>query len=85
MWLCLSLIVLGCSNQHHLEPNLRQYVSKVTEENEPVFDAGYVDLNGDGLNEALVLLKGMQWCGSGGCTFMIFENLGTRYQFISLV
>jgi len=83
LWLCLSLIVLGCSNQSHIKPDLRQYVSEVTEENEPVFDAGHADLNGDGLNEALVFLKGMQWCGSGGCTFMIFENLGTSYQFIS--
>lgn len=81
--LCLSFVIFGCSNQADLNPDLQQSVSEATQENEPVFSTGYADLNGDGLEDAVVFLKGMQWCGSGGCTLMIFENLGDSYQLIS--
>ena len=81
--LCLSFILLGCSNQPVLKPDLQQSVSEITQESEPLFSTGYADLNGDGLEDAVVFLKGMQWCGSGGCTLMIFENLGDSYQLVS--
>lgn len=81
--LCLSFVIFGCSNQADLKPDLQQSVSEATQESEPVFSTGYADLNGDGLEDAVVFLKGMQWCGSGGCTLMIFENLGDSYQLIS--
>ncbi|MDD9194313.1 hypothetical protein PVK62_00495 [Aliivibrio sp. S3MY1] len=81
--LCLSFVIFGCSNQADLKADLQQSVSEATQENEPVFSAGYADLNGDGLEDAVVFLKGMQWCGSGGCTLMIFENLGDSYKLVS--
>lgn len=81
--LCLSFVIFGCSNQAVQKPDLQQSVSEATQESEPVFSIGYADLNGDGLEDALVFLKGMQWCGSGGCTLMVFENLGDNYQLIS--
>ena len=81
--LCLSFMIFGCSNQADLKPDLQQSISEATQESEPVFSVGYADLNGDGLEDAVVFLKGMQWCGSGGCTLMIFENLGDNYQLIS--
>ena len=81
--LCLSFVIFGCSNQADLKPDLQQSVSEATQENEPVFSTRYADLNGDGLEDAVVFLKGMQWCGSGGCTLMIFKNLGDSYKLIS--
>lgn len=83
LWLCLSFIILGCSNQANLESDLQQSISKITKETNSIFSTRYADLNGDGLDEALVFLKEMQWCGSGGCTLLIFKNLGNHYQFIS--
>ncbi|MGF1727796.1 hypothetical protein [Photobacterium nomapromontoriensis] len=83
VWLCLSFMILGCTNQSYLEPDLKQSVAEATQESDPVFSTGYADLNGDGLDDAVVFLQGMQWCGSGGCTLMVFENLGDRYRFIS--
>lgn len=83
LWLCLSLIILGCSNQVNLKSDLQQSISEITQENNSVYSVGYADLNGDGLDDALVFLKGMHWCGSGGCTLMVFKNLGDSYQFIS--
>ena len=31
------------------------------------------DLNGDACEDALVYVAGPDWCGSGGCTLLIFE------------
>ena len=33
------------------------------------------DLNQDGLADAVVLLDGSEWCGSGGCTLLVFKGL----------
>lgn len=33
------------------------------------------DLNQDGIDDAVVLLSGMEWCGSGGCTLLVFQGL----------
>ncbi|PSW62136.1 hypothetical protein C0W54_07335 [Photobacterium kishitanii] len=76
-------MIVGCNSQPNSQPNLNKSVSEATHETKPLFDVGYSDLNGDGLKDALVLLNGSNWCGSGGCTFMVFENLGTRYKLIS--
>src|ERR1700676_2125153 len=32
------------------------------------------DLNGDGRADAIVLMSGPPWCGSGGCTMLIFQG-----------
>ena len=35
----------------------------------------WADLNGDGRDDALVALRGADWCGSGGCTLLVFEAM----------
>ncbi len=35
----------------------------------------WADLNGDGADDALVYLDGTSWCGSGGCTVLVFEAI----------
>lgn len=35
----------------------------------------WVDLNGDAAEDALVYLSGEAWCGSGGCTVLVFEAM----------
>jgi hypothetical protein len=43
----------------------------------------WVDLNGDGKQEAIVYLLG--WCGSGGCSTLILEPNGSSYKVITHV
>lgn len=43
----------------------------------------YVDLNGDGLDEALVLLSGDYWCGTGGCNMAVFEGTPEGHTLVS--
>ena len=40
------------------------------------------DLNGDGNKE---LLAQLDWCGSGGCTLLIFDNVEQKWQFNSRI
>lgn len=44
----------------------------------------YIDLNGDNKPELVVHLYGMYFCGTGGCTTMIFKNVGSEYRLVSL-
>ena len=44
------------------------------------FSAAFVDLNGDGRRDALVLVSGPGWCGTGGCQFYVLEHRGDRYR-----
>ncbi|MNR84813.1 hypothetical protein D3C71_1089720 [compost metagenome] len=39
------------------------------------YQTSLYDLNQDGIDDAVVLLSGMEWCGSGGCTLLIFQGL----------
>lgn len=50
------------------------YVSPFDETEENVqIQTEWADLNGDGVDDALVYLNAPSWCGSGGCTVLVFE------------
>lgn len=43
-----------------------------------------IDLNGDGRQDALVLLQNpMYFCGTGGCTLLVFKGTKSGFQFVS--
>jgi len=43
-----------------------------------------IDLNGDGLKDALVLLENpMYYCGTGGCTMLVFKGTKSGFEFVS--
>ncbi|MGF1498896.1 MAG: hypothetical protein ACFB8W_19020 [Elainellaceae cyanobacterium] len=42
-----------------------------------------VDLNGDGLQEAIAYLIGPQTCGTGGCTTLVYEPTEAGYELVS--
>jgi len=46
----------------------------------PAFRWALADLNDDGRDDAIVLLSGPKYCGSGGCTMLVFR--GTEQGFI---
>lgn len=41
-----------------------------------------VDLNSDGVPDALTLLLGPSWCGSGGCTLLVFKGGSSGFSLI---
>ena len=42
----------------------------------PDYRDAHADLDGDGADDLLMLLDGPSWCGSGGCTLLVFHNDG---------
>jgi len=42
-----------------------------------------IDLNGDNKAEVLVHVVGPTFCGTGGCTTLIFKSVGQNYQLVS--
>ena len=49
----------------------------------PKFEYALVDLNGDGVPDAIVRLTSRDWCGSGGCTMVIFRGGAGGYTFVA--
>ncbi len=47
------------------------------------FMTEFIDLNLDGTEDALVLMGPPDWCGTGGCTLLVFEGTGNDFQFRS--
>ncbi len=42
-----------------------------------------IDLNGDSREDALVLLENPYFCGTGGCTLLVFKDTKRGFQFVS--
>ena len=42
-----------------------------------------VDLNKDGRLDAVVLMQGQKWCGTGGCTMVVFAGTNDGFKLIS--
>lgn len=52
------------------------YVAPLDETNENVaIRTEWADVSGDGVDDALVYLESPSWCGSGGCTVLVFERM----------
>lgn len=49
----------------------------------PSYRYAFADLNGDGIDDAVVLITDNQYCGSGGCSFVIFQGVGGGFKVIS--
>ena len=47
--------------------------------------SAFVDLDGDGKNEAIVYLMGGPWCGSGGCPTLILVRNGVGWKILKYI
>jgi hypothetical protein len=87
LWGALALMVVPTlraqSTPSSLVAAVQAYVEKQGDHQEPRFDHALFDLDGDGRKDAIVLLTGSLWCGSGGCTMLVFRGTPDRFAFIS--
>lgn len=42
---------------------------------QPLYQYAFYDLNQDGIQDAVVMLRGSNWCGTGGCTVLVFQGM----------
>ncbi|WP_374571434.1 hypothetical protein [Acinetobacter sp.] len=76
---------LNQQNPSKAAEQLQQAVHGYTQDQAAYLKA-FDDLNGDGVDDAVVLLQGQNWCGSGGCTMLIFRGLDQqKFQLVNKV
>ncbi len=95
---CLALLLVGHVAQSQEQPAassskredslkkfLQGYVGHDSLDNEQPsrYADAFVDLNGDGKNEAIVYLVGRRWCGSGGCRTLVLTPVASSYRVIA--
>lgn len=47
------------------------------------YTATFVDLNGDGRSEAVVLVSGQYWCGTGGCPLWVLTPRNRSWSMVT--
>ena len=62
---------------------VQSYVEKKGDHELPPFRYALTDLDGDGRADAIVLLLGGNWCGSGGCNMLVFRPEKDRFTLVS--
>ena len=76
-----SLLLLAAppsADTTHVPESLRQAVVRyiapfTTDMDATEWQVRWADLNDDAVQDALVTVVGPDWCGSGGCTLLVFE------------
>ena len=68
-----------------LQKAITQFIQaeKVPIDEEHTFFADFVDLNGDSTPDALAILTGPYWCGTGGCTMLVFQGEDKNFNLVS--
>lgn len=62
---------------------LRSFVETRDQSKTTRYIAAFTDLNGDGVPEAIVLLRSGGWCGSGGCTALILTRSKSSWKIVT--
>jgi hypothetical protein len=65
--------LVGYVASHHMDVDDARYA------------VGFVDLNGDNVDEAIVYLMGPDWCGTGGCQTLVLTQSGDSYRVIARI
>ncbi len=68
-----------------LKSSLSGYVQTWSGEKSPSYKMAFIDLNDDGVLEAVVYLMGENWCGSGGCTTLILKKSKCSWKVVSKI
>jgi hypothetical protein len=82
-------VVLAAIQTVHAQANttldsaVKAYVKTQGDDQIPTYKSARRDLNNDGNDDAIVLLTGPNWCGSGGCTMLVFKGLKDEFKLVS--
>ncbi|HYK83366.1 MAG TPA: hypothetical protein VEU55_09515 [Gemmatimonadales bacterium] len=89
LWVPLLLhLVAPTLRAQDAPPNLaaavQAYVEKKGDHERPLFRHALTDLDGDGRADAIVLLLGSNWCGSGGCNMLVLRGVKDGFTLVSV-
>lgn len=84
---CIALLstfaLAACTPATEQERNLSAAISHFADQKYPVFKHTFVNLNNDGVDDAIVLLQGSSWCAADGCVMLVFRGMGTGFRVLS--
>src|SRR3989442_9054464 len=87
VWVLLFLLLAPALRAQDAPPSLiaavQAYVEKRGDHERPQFRYALTDLDGDGRADAIVLLLGGNWCGSGGCNMLVFRAAANGFTLVS--
>jgi len=74
-------------SEDSLRTFLQDYVREkhLDDDKATTYVRAFVDLNGDGKEEAIVYLVGRGWCGSGGCVTLVLARRNSSYRVITKI
>ena len=62
---------------------IKDVLEKLEDAGDTRYDIGWFDLDGDGRQEAIVLMTGNTWCGTGGCTLAVLKQDAGSWKVVS--
>ena len=87
LWILLFSLLAPTLGARDPPPGLiaavQAYVEKRGDHERPQFRHALTDLDGDGRADAIVLLLGGNWCGSGGCNMLVFRAAANGFTLVS--
>jgi hypothetical protein len=90
IWLAfvLSLVSVAIAAADEAPPQslaaaVAAYAASKRMTQQPSYSYALVDLNGDRRKDAVVLLTGPDWCGSGGCTMLVLRATARGFVKVS--
>ncbi|MFB2836105.1 hypothetical protein [Floridanema evergladense] len=71
-----ATLVVDATEKNALQQAITNYIKqqKQTVETSDRFFAETIDLNGDSIKDGIVVFSSPYWCGTGGCTMLIFQG-----------
>jgi hypothetical protein len=67
------------------EDSLKRFLQKYDDDRTARYSRAFVDLNGDGKDEAIVYSTGRSWCGSGGCNTLVLTQEGGTWRLVTSI
>lgn len=85
VYTCVALLsavaLTACTTEK--ERNLSAVISHYSDQTYPAFKYTFVNLNNDGVDDAIVFLQGNSWCVTEGCVMLVLRGVGTGFRVIS--
>ena len=83
MVVCATVQAADTTAPQSLTAAIYKFLSLGGDASTPRFEFALTDLNGDGIDDAVVLLTDRRHCGSGGCTLLIFKGVDSGFSLVS--
>jgi len=83
IWMIVLITIGSCLAKAHDKLTIEFALGQYFKGQQYDYKIYLSDLNGDGKEDALVYMTDRNWCGSGGCTLIVFKGSDKGFDFLS--